>query len=420
MPRDVPAARNRARERPPNRAGNPGPQPFQPVGPLLRRRLPAPEGAVHGEVAALLEPGDRVHLPARRRLPDPARLSRRGGVHDCVHHPRARRLHADVPGGRTLSDRWPSRTTPGGRADRAAVGRSRHSGGDPRLARRPQMAQAALPQGHGSVRRAAGLRCGRGAYEGAADRGRDAGLRARSRDVRRARGKGSPRRDQVAARGDRRPHGAQASGGPGALAGGLSQPAPGSGGKPASRGGYGAGQVDLRLTGGREFTRPDVNAGSSQSASDRWMQIALTRTPYPVSAALGAFFRPLLVLLVELRPLLRVVARHDHGLGVLAVEEAQLLKRAAPKMRVRRSWLTGATLELANRVDGVARDHEIAVAKPHDHTHVAERMAGGEREADAAVTEQVERAPEGGVGLDVAAVEVDQAVVEGVVVVRSE
>src|SRR5215218_7107915 len=135
------------------------------------------------------------------------------------------------------------------------------------------------------------------------------------------------------------------------------------------------------------------------------MQIALTRAPYPVSAALGAFFWPLLVLLVELRPLFRVVARHDHGLGVLAVEEAQLLKRAAPKMRVRRSWLAGATLELADRVDRVARDHEIAVAKPHHHAHVAERMAGGEREADAAVTEQVECAPEGRIGLDARPVE---------------
>ena len=50
-----------------------------------------------------------------------------------------------------------------------------------------------------------------------------------------------------------------------------------------------------------------------------------------------------------------------------------------------------------------------------DHRHVAGAVAGRVGEADRAVAEEVEGAAEGRVGVDPAAVEVDRAVVEGVV-----
>src|SRR3954453_16525708 len=99
------------------------------------------------------------------------------------------------------------------------------------------------------------------------------------------------------------------------------------------------------------------------------------------------------------------------------MEQPQLLQRATPEMGVVGAGLSGAALELANRVDGVAGDHEVTVAKPADAARVPERLPRGERQPAAPVAEEVERAPEAGVGVDAGPVEIDQPVVEGIVVV---
>ena len=53
-------------------------------GPLLPRRRAAPQGPLHGQVAAV-QAADAVGLHARRRLPGAARVRRRGGVHHRGH-----------------------------------------------------------------------------------------------------------------------------------------------------------------------------------------------------------------------------------------------------------------------------------------------------------------------------------------------
>ncbi len=90
-------------------------------------RLPAPEDPLHGQVPAVLEPGDPVHLLARRRLPGSPRPPGRGGVQDRLRDPRSRWLPADVPGGRPLAKRGAGRAAPGRRPDRARVRRARWS-----------------------------------------------------------------------------------------------------------------------------------------------------------------------------------------------------------------------------------------------------------------------------------------------------
>ena len=82
---------DRRRQRPGGRAGDPRAEPLLVPGPLLRRRLPAAQGALHGQVAAVPNRPIAVHLPPRRRLPRPARPPRRGGVQDRPRDPRARR-----------------------------------------------------------------------------------------------------------------------------------------------------------------------------------------------------------------------------------------------------------------------------------------------------------------------------------------
>ena len=63
-------------------AADPRPQPLQPDGPLLHRPLPAPQGALHGQVADVRPARAHLHLQARRRLPGPPRPPRRGGDQD--------------------------------------------------------------------------------------------------------------------------------------------------------------------------------------------------------------------------------------------------------------------------------------------------------------------------------------------------
>ena len=100
----------------------------------------------------------------------------------------------------------------------------------------------------------------------------------------------------------------------------------------------------------------------------------------------------------------------------LAVEQPQLLQRAAVVVGVEGARRQRrVAVELGLHVDGVAADHEVALGEAGDHRHVAGAVAGREGEPDRAVAEEVEGAAEAGVGVDAGAVEVDRAVVEGVV-----
>ena len=174
----LPAARlsapgDRSRERSHLRARDPRPEPLQPVGPLLRRRLHPAEGSVHGQVAAVLNPLIEFifrhggAFPIRRGHHDEEAFKTaftildRGG---CMLH---------VPRGRPLTDRRDHRAAPRRGTDRTPVGRARDPGGHPRLAGRARLAQAAVPEGDGPVRRAALLRRRRRADPRPADRGRD-------------------------------------------------------------------------------------------------------------------------------------------------------------------------------------------------------------------------------------------------------
>ncbi len=192
------------RQRPGRRAVHPRAEPLLEHGPLLHGRPPAPEGQVHGQVAALLpQPGPRLHLPGRRRVPGPSRPQGRGGVRHRALDPRPRRLRAHLLRGRALADRQARRGEARSRPPRAGVRRAGRSGRDPRLAERPRLEAARLPQGHHPVRRADELRARRRAHPRAAAGDRRAGLRPRQGDVRGARGAGPAGRDRGAARGRR-------------------------------------------------------------------------------------------------------------------------------------------------------------------------------------------------------------------------
>ena len=119
-------------------AADPGAQPLQPDGPLLRRRLPAPEGPLHGQIAALRPARPHLHLQARRRLPGPARPPRRGGVQDRLHDPRPGRDAADLRRGRALAHAasWASRNrgSAGSRWSRACRSSRSRSTARPRCA----------------------------------------------------------------------------------------------------------------------------------------------------------------------------------------------------------------------------------------------------------------------------------------------
>ena len=85
-------------------AADPGAQPLLVHGPLLRRDVHPPPGAVHGQVAALQAP-DAVCLHARRGVSRAPRPRRPGGVHHRRVDPRPRRLRGHVLRGRALTDR---------------------------------------------------------------------------------------------------------------------------------------------------------------------------------------------------------------------------------------------------------------------------------------------------------------------------
>ena len=88
-------------------------------------------GALHGEVAALQAPA-AVRLRPRRRVPDPARPARRGGVQDRPHGPRPRRRDRDVRRGRALAQRRARRAQARHRPARARDRRHRGAHGDRR------------------------------------------------------------------------------------------------------------------------------------------------------------------------------------------------------------------------------------------------------------------------------------------------
>ena len=100
--------------------------------------------------------GDRqLHLQPRRRVPGPARPRRRGGVHQRLQDPRARRRDRHVLRGRPLAQR-PARRR-GAARDRAPgprVGRAGRAGGDPGLPPGPQLEAAAVPPRDRELRRA--------------------------------------------------------------------------------------------------------------------------------------------------------------------------------------------------------------------------------------------------------------------------
>ena len=269
------------------------------------------------------------------RVPGPPRPPRRGGVQDRARDPRPRRLRAHVLRGRALAHRRARRGQAGGRPARARVGRPGRPRRDPRLARRPQVAQAAVPEGHGAVRRA--------------------------------------------------DHASTSSPSPRA----SSSSRPPSASSTRSR----------RCT--RPSTRRAAPACSSRCKSGR---------SAPGSAA-AALARQSAGATRSARS--SVGQRSGSWLGMITAcgywlrEQPQLLERAVEVWRVERARGPGAPSSWDERVDDVARDHEVAVAQAADHRLVAGRVAGRVGEADAAVAEQVEGAAEGRVGGDRASVVVD-------------
>ena len=133
---------------------DPRPQPLQPDGPLLRRRLPAAEDPLHGEIADVRAAGADLHLQARRGLPGSPRAPRRGGDHDRQRDPPPGRDAARLCRGWPLALRRARQAETGDRPDRAGIGRPGRPGRDPRLGQGARLEAAALPQGHGPVRRA--------------------------------------------------------------------------------------------------------------------------------------------------------------------------------------------------------------------------------------------------------------------------
>ncbi len=111
-PDQLPGARVRERERA-ERAGDPRAQPRLVHGPFLHRRVRPPARAVHGQVAAVQQRSARLGLQPRRRVPGSPRPAGRGGVHERVQDPRARRCGRHVLRGRPFAERQASPTRPG-------------------------------------------------------------------------------------------------------------------------------------------------------------------------------------------------------------------------------------------------------------------------------------------------------------------
>ena len=143
---------------PAERPAHPRAEPLLVHGPLLPRRLDPPQGAVHGQVAAL-QAADAVDLHARRRVPGAARLRRRGGVHHRARDPRraAARSRCTARAGARAPASCPSGAARH-RPARARVRRDDRPGRDPRLVEGAQLEAAPVPEGDGPLRRPDPLR----------------------------------------------------------------------------------------------------------------------------------------------------------------------------------------------------------------------------------------------------------------------
>ena len=152
----LPRPLHRVGQRPGRRARDPRAEPLLVHGPLLPRRLPAPEGPVHGQVADV-QAAAPVDLHARRRLPGPARARatrrpssrprRSSSASGCGRH---------VLRGRPLAHTATSHARPSPGIGRLAARdrRARRARGDLRLPAGPQLEALRVPQGHRPVRRA--------------------------------------------------------------------------------------------------------------------------------------------------------------------------------------------------------------------------------------------------------------------------
>ena len=187
---DLPGAGDRGRERAPQRPARPRPQPLQPDGPLLRpavylRR----EGPLHGQIAALRPARPHLHLQARGRVPGAPRRSatRRPSGPPTPSWTRARCCWS-MP-------RVGARARASSASRKPGIGRIALESGAPIVpvaihgsASGARLETAALPEGHGPVRRAPHLP-GRASTEPRAPaRGGGRGLRPGAGDVRAARG----------------------------------------------------------------------------------------------------------------------------------------------------------------------------------------------------------------------------------------
>ena len=150
----LPHARDRGREGARRRRGDPRAEPLLVHGPLLPRRLAPAQGALHGQVAAVHAAACSgstrtaacsrcgAATPTRTRSSPPRGILERGGD------------GRDVLRGRPLAHRQAvreaqARHRPAGADDRRADRADR----DPRLLEGAQLEAAAVPEGHGPLRR---------------------------------------------------------------------------------------------------------------------------------------------------------------------------------------------------------------------------------------------------------------------------
>ena len=270
--------------------------------------LPAAEDQVHGQVAALLpQPGPRLHLPVRRRLPGPPRPPRRGGVHHRARDPRRRRLRAHLLRGRAVADRQARRGEAGRRPARARVRACRSS-------RSRSTARRACARGSGSSsRRSRSSTASRSTFERVAEPDREQQLEAAQQIFDRV-------KEMYAA---------------------------------------------LERAGPQRRDQARCAAGAADAQPRR-------RSPGPVASSAS--------LVTLLRPSSSARGRVPGGSPPAgrSGEELQLAHRAPPVVAVERSRRLGRVVELAERVDRVAGDHQVAVGQPADHRLVPGAVAGVE------------------------------------------
>ena len=150
--------RSGSRTCPSTGAADPRPQPLQPDGPLLRRRLPArarsaswPNRSSSARPVLTYIYKHGGVFPVRRGHHDEEAFKTAYAILD-----QGEMLLIYAEGGRSRTRRA-GRAEAGDRPDRARVRRPGRPGRDPRLRRRARLEAPPLPEGHGPVRRAAHL-----------------------------------------------------------------------------------------------------------------------------------------------------------------------------------------------------------------------------------------------------------------------